>query len=139
MLLDAPLSNKGVERLCCRHLLLLTLCDVRDVVDVRFNRQSLFKAIIAADRPEGLTAVRLDVYPRAQELQLGVSAVQHLASCDSSSSCEPHPGVGMRVEQTLWHQAAVDMLQVDALPVPGRACSHRLSHGRVKTLKNAQL
>lgn len=36
-------------------------------------RAALFKAILAAGLPEGVTAVRLDAYPRAQELQLGVS------------------------------------------------------------------
>ncbi len=36
-------------------------------------RQALFKAIIAADLPEGLTAVRLDVYPSQLTLDVGVS------------------------------------------------------------------
>jgi hypothetical protein len=36
-------------------------------------RQSLFKAIVDAGLPEGLTAVRLDAYPKSEELQHGVS------------------------------------------------------------------
>jgi hypothetical protein len=41
-------------------------------------RESLVKAIIAAGVPAGLTGVRLDGYPKSQEVPIGVS--EHLGS-----------------------------------------------------------
>jgi hypothetical protein len=37
------------------------------------HRESMYKAILAAGVPEGMTAVRLDAFPKSGEIPLGVS------------------------------------------------------------------
>jgi hypothetical protein len=42
---------------------------------VAFCRDELVTAVVAAPTPDGVTAVRVDVYPKSKQLDIGVSPV----------------------------------------------------------------